>query len=137
MITFSSVKDLLETALKESPFNGDTLSISKIENYLNSPSMFVRTWGTPVHGIFIGCLNKPWYSEDVYATNLFLYVHPEHRGQARTMVKVMIEFERWARVMGCKQVRAGTSFTDTADVADRIHTKLGYSKLGSCFKKDL
>jgi GNAT superfamily N-acetyltransferase len=137
MIDFAQVKDLAAKAVAESSFNNNTIDIPKVLQYLNHKDVFVKTWGTPIHGIFIGCINRPWFSNDIHATDLLLYVMPEYRGKAGKVVKSLLEFERWAKDKGCNQLRTYTTYEGSSDIADKLYNRLGYSRMGSCFRKDI
>lgn len=54
-----------------------------------------------VVGLLVGCANAPLFSKTRTAVELGFYMHPDYR-DARSALKMMNEFEKWAKSQGCK-----------------------------------
>lgn len=88
-------------------------------------------------GFLLGSANRIVYCWDVAATLDNLYILPEKRG-GLTALKLIREFEEWARVLGCVQIFLGVHREDDLAAMERtgkLFEKIGYSLAGHYYVK--
>ena len=77
------------------------------------------------------CQVKPtWFGNDLIATELGLFIHPDHRGGALA-ARFIKTFVKWARLAGAKQIRPGV--ITGCDVAVKLYERLGFRRCGATF----
>lgn len=101
---------------------------------------FMAIDGLGTLAFFIGSIASPWFSSDIVAEDLLLYVPKKFRGSvaayeaAREVIRV---FEQWARNRGAKMVTLGISTEINADKVARFYSKLDYPQVGTLHRKIL
>lgn len=87
--------------------------------------MLVAEAGGQVVGMLVGILAERWFGPDRYATDLTVYVRPEHRG-GTAFVRLVAAFEAWAREQGVDEVDIGISTDIHAERTVHAYERLGY-----------
>jgi L-amino acid N-acyltransferase YncA len=81
-------------------------------------------------GVMIGLISPSWFGRDWTASDLALYLTPEHRGGA-TAARMVKAFVIWAREAGAKQIRPGVSTGQPG--ALNLYAGLGFTPVGQLF----
>jgi len=76
-------------------------------------------------GMMSGLLSTQLFCDEVFATDLALYVIPEDRGRS-VGVRLIKAFERWAKESGAKEISLGISTDVEQERTAAIYEKLGY-----------
>lgn len=71
----------------------------------------------------IKCLNE-----------LFLYIPPDKRGNARVFLNIIRRFEELGKIHGCKRVRIGANYGTHDEKVSKILIRMGY-KIDSVYKE--
>lgn len=75
------------------------------------------------------------FSSVMMASDLGLYVYPEHRG-TKAAYLLMKEFESWAKAQNCRYAVLGVTAGINNDAALGFYKKMGYSDLGKTVRKE-
>lgn len=80
-------------------------------------------------GFMLGAAFQQWFTKDVVASELALYVSPAFRGTliGASLVK---RFTSWARGIGAKQITSGISTGVDVENTAKLYEALGYSRFG-------
>lgn len=83
-------------------------------------------------GFMLGIASPSFYSDDVVATEICLYVMPEKRGgmQAARLIKAFVS---WADEQRASEIVAGVSVGINDPVADGLYMRLGFAKRGKVY----
>jgi len=90
--------------------------------------------GKPV-GMVLGMVTEHFFGHDLMATDLAVYVHPDHRG-GTLVVRLIKKFEAWAFSMGAKIVSMGVSTEVDAERTSQLYKRLGYRMTGCLAVKE-
>ena len=85
-------------------------------------------------GMMVGTCVPHFFGSDKVATELLLYIDPEHRGglAAARMIK---SFVRWAQAQDAKEILVGSSTGIHPRKTGAIYKALGFSEVGPILKK--
>ena len=87
-------------------------------------------------GLYIGMCTPVFFSPDMVATDVLMYVLPdERRGQVGR--KLVDAFEAWAREQGARQIRPGVSIGGNIEAPAKLYHAAGYQTSGYNFVKTL
>lgn len=81
-------------------------------------------------GGMLGRCAPTWFGNDLIATELALFVAPEHRG-GLLAARMVMTFVRWARMAGARQIRPGVN--SGCMTAVRLYERLGFRRCGATF----
>jgi len=121
----------------ESWFSNLSMSIPKVHHLidlaLNSNMAFARTFTVGredrVCGFFMGMVQPHYFSEDLFAVDLGLYIERAHRGGGGiAAMRCIREFEEWAARKGVKEIMLGVSAGIADMKAIALYEALGYTK---------
>lgn len=87
-------------------------------------------------GCMFGMLTRQWYSYELNAHELILYVLPEHRG-ARTAMRLIAGLEDAAKRGGARYLQVGVTTGMQEDRTIKLYERLGYEKFGGGLRKEL
>lgn len=87
-----------------------------------------------VIGMFIGFISEYYFGRDLCAYDLLFFVHPFKRG-GLAAVRLIKAFEEWAFENGAKEVCTGTTTMVDPERTAKLFERLGYTIVGSIFKK--
>jgi GNAT superfamily N-acetyltransferase len=86
---------------------------------------------------FMGALIFPcWMTGHTEALEAFWYVRKPYRGTT-IGIKILKEYERWARERGAVRVKMVHLEVINADMLEKIYLRMGYSKLERVYSKEL
>jgi len=92
--------------------------------------------GNEFLGGILGQMNEQYFSGQLVASDLGMFIKPEHRG-GTTFVKLFKTFEKWAKDSGAKTIVVGHTTGNNTDKAKGMFERLGYSFMGFVFNKEL
>lgn len=81
-------------------------------------------------GMFVGILGERWFGTDRYATDLAVYVKPEHRGTS-AFLRLVRAAERWAAECGVEEIDLGVSTGTDTEHTVHAYQRLGYTLLAT------
>lgn len=85
-------------------------------------------------GMLLGFISKHFFSDDLTASELVVYVVPEARG-GNAVVKLLRHFEVWATEQGAADIVLGVSTEVHADRTAQLYQRLGYAPSGHSLVK--
>lgn len=85
--------------------------------------------GGYIVGMAVGIIAERWFSDELYLTDLTVYVRPEHRTGV-TFLRLVRALERWARDRGLADVVLGVSTEIHAQETVRAYEAMGYRLTG-------
>lgn len=89
-------------------------------------------------GFMVGCVMDYFFSEKKIAQELVLVFHPNHRKNvSRPIIKMIVEFERWAEGKGAVHVAIGISSGIAGSGYEKLLSRLGYKQTGLLTKKEV
>jgi len=90
---------------------------------------FVAEEGDEIVGLFVGGVSPHWFSDDLFASDMALYVTPSHRGSSAA-VRLLKAYDIWATESGAKVINLGISTNINQDRTQKLYHKLGYKDMG-------
>lgn len=84
--------------------------------------------------VYAGYIAQYYFSKEIGAYDLLMYVEPQRRG-GYTIVKLVKNFESWAKSMGAKEIRPGTSTGINNEMSKKFYEALGFKNIGYNFMK--
>lgn len=133
------VADLALLMYEEAPYSFNVSRDQFLETLNNGVIVHVaKDPEDTIIGFVIGviCESHPIFGNVKYAAELAWYVHPDHRGKG-TAVKLLNEFEVYARVSGCKFVVCAAMHNSSFDQVKSMYEKNGYVATEVSFIKEL
>lgn len=94
----------------------------------NERFLLVAERGQGVVGMLFAALKRPWFGDDLMASEEVFYVHPDHRG-SRAAYLLMREFRKTAEALGARHLRAGVA-TGSSPAAERLYQHFGMRYVG-------
>ena len=89
-------------------------------------TVFVATIGGAVVGVFGVYIAESWYGHDRKASDLTVYVMPEHRGSS-AFLRLLRAAEAWAVSRGAVEMSIGVSTSIHTDKTVRAYERSGYT----------
>jgi len=89
-----------------------------------------------VVGVIVGAIQPFWFSDELEASELLLYVAPSSRG-GFVGKRVVELFETWSVARGCSRVVVGISSGDVGDRKGRFMERIGFESIGGLYAKDV
>jgi GNAT superfamily N-acetyltransferase len=80
-------------------------------------------------GLFAGVAVQRWFGHDWVATDIAVYVKPEHRGGS-AFARLVRAFEAWAAARGVSDVSIGVTTGVHVDRTVHAYQRLGYTLAG-------
>ena len=111
----------------------------KLLNLFEQPNVFcvlAKDAKNEYVAFFLGMVCHQFFGNDLVASDLAMYVHPEHRGGSY-FVRMTKEFEIWARNVGAKEIYIGQSTAINIEKTKSMFERLGYQPIGYSAKKEL
>lgn len=84
-------------------------------------------------GALVGYISEFFFGPDLIASDSGWFVLPEYRG-SRSAVKLLKNFEKWAKANGAKEVAMGVSTDVSPEKTGALLQKLGYKHVGGNYK---
>lgn len=83
-----------------------------------------------VVGGMVGSVDPCWFGRDAIASDLALFIDPQHRG-GMLVVRLVKAFVQWSRLAGAKQIRPGV--TTGSEQAVALYERMGFTRCGATF----
>jgi GNAT superfamily N-acetyltransferase len=87
------------------------------------------------HGMMAGWRLDSFFNDDACAKDMILYTRKDKR-RGTTAMRLVAEFERWARETGVRYIDITVTAGIDNDKATRFYTALGYRTRGACLMKE-
>ena len=84
-------------------------------------------------GALVGYISEFFFGPDLIASDSGWFVLPEYRG-SRSAVRLLKNFEKWAKANGAKEVAMGVSTDVSPEKTGALLQKLGYKHVGGNYK---
>ena len=88
------------------------------------------------HGIMVGFASKTYFSDELCAKEMVLYVRPAKR-KGTTAMRLVREFEHWAKEIGAAEIHVGVTADIDDDKAIRFYNAMGYGPRGIILAKEI
>ena len=85
--------------------------------------------GGAVGGVMLALAYQHWCSSDIVASELALYVEPEHRGTLMA-ARLIKRYRQWAAEVGAKHITAGVSTGVHVEETARLYEAMGMRRFG-------
>lgn len=115
----------------------DKKSLALIQTALKNPDNYflhVAEKDGAIIGMYGGSITDYYFSNDLMAVDLILYVDPNKRG-GLAAVKLIQAFEDWAFSKGVKEICPASSTQIAPERTAQLYHLLGYEVVGNLFKK--
>jgi GNAT superfamily N-acetyltransferase len=142
--TLSDVPEMIELGRKmqeESSFDGLDYDFDKLmalgETYIANPEVYyakVVTHNGVIYAMYVGYISEYYFSKDLAAFDLLLFVHPDKRG-GLAAVRLIKDFEQWAYENNAKEIRPACSTGVKSEMTRQLYESLGYETVGYTFRK--
>lgn len=103
---------------------------------LLASSTFVGFTDEKLRGVILGSTSAQWFSPRVEAYEHLLFVYEEHRG-GPFAVRLIKEFESWARARTAYAVNVGSTLGINDKRVESLYMRLGYTRNGYGLTKRL
>lgn len=80
-------------------------------------------------GVMVAVISPHWFSDDLQASDLALYVRPEARGTLAA-ARLVRAYTTWARQRGALLLQAGVTTGVHTEETARLYERLGYRRCG-------
>lgn len=106
-----------------------------VQFYIESPNHFanMKLQNGEVVGMLFGYVSEYYFGRDKIACDILWYVAPEHRGST-IGVRLLKEFEEWARLKGVKEVCIGISTNVDTGKTGNMLERLNFNHVGGTYK---
>jgi len=84
-------------------------------------------------GALLGYISEFFFGHDLIASDSGWFILPEYRG-SRSAVKLLKNFQTWAKANGAKEVAMGVSTDVNPEKTGALLQKLGYKHVGGNYK---
>jgi N-acetylglutamate synthase-like GNAT family acetyltransferase len=103
---------------------------SRIEKLLTLPTVLsLVAESKEIIGFICGSLNEQFFTKQKFASDMALYVEPEHRGSSAAY-RLVKAFEKWANEQGASHIWLGQSVGQNIDETKDFYNRLGYTLSG-------
>lgn len=99
---------------------------------LDNGCLFVVDEGDKITGMIGGIMLDFWFSDDMYATDLVLYVDKEYRTK-NYGYRLVKSFVKWAKDNDADEISTGISSGLDIDKAGRLFERLGFKYKGKMY----
>jgi GNAT superfamily N-acetyltransferase len=110
-----------------------------IQSCIDDPAGFCGLVAEEDHrlvGLFAGSLIEYFFCNDVVASDIVLYVDPEHR-QGLAALRLVRAFSEWAAKRGAREVCLSVSTNVKPDQTGAFYERLGFVRVGGVYKQRL
>ena len=125
-----------ESSFSQVLFDDDHCAVN-VEQWINHDAYYVQgafDSNKNIFAVYAGYITQYYFSKDLVAHDFLMYVEPERRG-GYTIVRLVKNFESWAKSMGAKEIRPGTSTGIKSEMSKKLYEALGYKFTGHNFMK--
>jgi GNAT superfamily N-acetyltransferase len=108
-----------------------------IEALVESGFAMVAMREGEIVGGMIGTVYQPYFTTDLVASDLALFIDDDYRGGADA-VRLVKAFDDWALVQpGVKQIRPGSTIGGDTSLVSKLYKHEGYQVAGAVFMKEV
>lgn len=130
--------EMLYTLAEESPRYGQVRQDEafvrvNLDHMVQQPG-FIGVIDDELRGVMFGSASQNWYDPELRAYEQLLYILPEFRNGALAP-RLIKEFERRARNLGCIAIHAGVTTQMQDERTFRLYERLGYTREGNAVTK--
>lgn len=125
-----------ESSFSEALFDKAHCTVN-VEQWINHDAYYAQgafDSNKNIFAVYAGYITQYYFSKDLVAHDFLMYVEPERRG-GYTIVRLVKNFESWAKSMGAKEIRPGTSTGIKSEMSKKLYEALGYKFTGHNFMK--
>ncbi|MAK37096.1 MAG: GNAT family N-acetyltransferase [Flavobacteriaceae bacterium] len=97
--------------------------------------LFIAEHEGKIVGMLVGLVSEHFFGHDLMASDLTFYIDKEHRG-GTLGVRLMRQFEAWAKCMGARVISLGISTEIDAKRTGELYLRMGYRVTGEMFVKE-
>jgi len=133
----NNIVELAKEMVSDTPFS--SVIKDKIEKILQVPhalSLVAEHEEDGLVGFFCGILDKQFFTGQLRAMDLALFVDEKHRGSSAA-IKFVKTFENWAKQKGATQAWLGQSVGKEIEKTKEFYERLGYHMMGVNTMKEL
>lgn len=120
----------------ESPTHGRlTFNASKVAQLLSvmltkplTALVLVSENENAIDGAALAHIEEYWFSEDLVAQEMAVYVKPEKRGTLRA-ARLVVGIDAWARAMGARMLQAGCTTGVAVNRTIELYEHLGFARV--------
>lgn len=94
----------------------------------------VRNSDDELYGMMVGSTVFYFFCEEVYATDMAVYVKKSKRGGAAALMLLRSFFE-WAAMVEAKEVLLGTNTLINPEATEKLYGRLGMERVGSLWSR--
>ena len=121
----------------ESSYSPMQYSAGRVRKFLRElieADQFVRVYEADgkVVGGMVGVVMPAWFSDDLCAYDVALYVNRDRRG-GRAAILLVRDFVCWAKARGAKQIRPGVTTGVSGSAGAKLYRAMGFEEVGACF----
>lgn len=123
----------------ESNFSGMSFNEHKTAAFLRDliamPNGFVQVTESDgvVVGVFAGAFFPHFFSDDLMATDMALFLHSDHRG-GKDAARLLRAYAEWAMAHGVKRIVAGVTTGLCPVRAAKLYALAGFAPIGGVFE---
>lgn len=90
--------------------------------------------GEEIIGFYIAALTQDWFSEDLAAKDMALYIIPSYRSKG--LAKLLVsKYLKWAEENKVISIGAGTNSGVNSEGVKRLYESFGFNTVGYIFRK--
>lgn len=97
--------------------------------------VFVSEQRGEIVGGFAGGITEQWFSTDVVAFDLSLFLHPQKRS-GFTAIRLVRAFIAWAKSKGAREIQLGITTGMNEDGTSELYRSLGFEHRGTLFRME-
>lgn len=125
---------LAESSFSSVPFDPEAFALTVIRLLDGQQFVMLAEKDGQIIGAMLGVATPFAFSYAMMAQDIALFVHPGARGRMIS-VRLIREFEKWAKERNCLQIRPVVS--SGCEAACRLYGLLGYRPVGVSFVKEV
>lgn len=113
----------------------ETKVLRFISDLLSNEDAYSRVYERDgeVVGAMFGWVHEFWFSGERCASDLVLFVHPEHRG-TMAAARLINGFVEWAADRGAREVNINITSGVYVERTGKLYERLGFEHVGGCYK---
>ena len=143
-ITHDDIPRLIEIGLmchQESEYSVMSFSANKCialcERTIAEPQMLgtVTAKDGVITGVLVAAAIPAYFSDEITASDLLIYVLPEHRG-SRAFYMLCLSYVGWARAKGARLIFLRNSTGIESEKVGNIYQRMGFEHVGGIYRME-
>lgn len=127
-----------ESTYRDLDWNPDKLRVLG-DTVLEHPTRYccfvAKNSASDILGFLVGYINEHYFSDDLVAEDMLLFVPMSKRG-GKAAIRLVRAYEQWAKDNGAKRICLGVTTEINTDQTVGLYKKLGYEPYGIVLKKE-